>query len=227
MSKMILGRKIGMTQIFTESGVRIPVTVVKAGPMVVVQTKSGAGRDGYCAVKVGFEPAARQEKDGDVRWRGLTRAEVGVFEHASIEVPHRIVREFRVSEGELSSYSVGATIDLTSFSEGEMIDVSGTSKGKGFAGVMKRHHFKGFNSSHGAHETFRGGGALGGRKFPGRTFPGYKMAGRMGNKRATIQNLRLVRVLADEGLYLIRGAIPGANGGLVEIRPAVKRIGKL
>lgn len=226
MSRMILGRKIGMTQIFDDVGRRIPVTVVQVGPMVVVQTKSKAGRDGYAAIKVGFEPAHKQEKDGDVRWRGLTQAEVGVFEKAGIETPYRVVREFRCTEADLSKYTVGSFIDHTAFNEGEIIDVIGTSKGKGFAGVMKRYNFAGFGSSHGAHETFRGRGAIGGRKFPGRTFPGMRMAGRMGNAKATVQNLKIVRILADDNLYLIKGAVPGANGGLVKIRPAVKMVGK-
>lgn len=225
--RMILGRKLGMTQIYDANGKRVPVTVVKVGPMVVVQTKSAAGKDGYCAVKVGFEPAARQEKDGDVRYRGITRAELGVFEKAGIETPRRVVREFRCTEAKLSDYKVGDILDHSLFAEGETIDVVGTSKGKGFAGVMKRYNFKGFNSAHGAHETFRGGGALGGRKWPGRVFPGKKMAGRMGGERVTTQNLKLVRIDAEDGLYLIRGAVPGAINGLVQIQPAEKMRGKL
>lgn len=227
LDRMILGRKLGMTQIYDANGRRVPVSVVKVGPMVVVQQKSAVGKDKYAAVKVGFEQAARQEKDGSVRYRGMTKAEVGVFEKAGIENPCRIMREFRCSEAKLSDFPVGSVIDHTAFNVGEIIDVVGTSKGKGFAGVMKRYNFKGFNSAHGAHETFRGGGALGGRKYPGRVFPGKKMAGRMGNARVTTQNLRIVQIDAEDGLYLIRGAIPGAINCLVQIQPAMKMRGKV
>lgn len=225
MNRMILGRKIGMTQIFDGNGRRISVTVVKVGPMQVVQVKSKTGKDGYNAVKVGFEAARGLTKDGveGVRWRGITKPELGVFEKAGIETPLRIVREFHCTDARLAEYTVGQTIDHTLFTEGEILDVSATSKGKGTAGVMKRHNFSGFKSSHGVHETFRGPGSVGCRATPGRTFPGHRMAGRMGNVRTTTQNLKLVKVLADDSLYLIRGAVPGCNGTLVEIHPSLKK----
>lgn len=225
MSKLILGRKLGMTQVFTEDGKQIPVTVVQVGPMVVVGKKSKAGKDGYAAIKVGFEDADKQEKDGDVRWRGLTAAEVGVFTKAGIDTPKKHVREFRVEEGDLDKYEIGQVLDHTMFNAGDFVDVAGTSKGRGFTGVMKRHNFAGFKASHGVHESYRGGGSIGMSADPARTFKGTKMAGRYGGKRDAVQNLRLVSVDADDSLYLLKGAVPGANGGIVEIRPAVKKTG--
>jgi large subunit ribosomal protein L3 len=223
MNRMILGRKIGMSQIFTEGGKRIPVTVVQVGPMTIIGKKSTDGKDGYNAVKVGFEPAARQEKDGNVRYRGLTKAEVGVFKHADIETPFRIVREFHCSDAQLASYEVGSTIDHSAFREGEFVDVSATSKGKGTAGVMKRHNFSGFKASHGVHETHRGSGSVGASAYPARTFPGTRMAGRMGNERVTVQNLKLVQIDTEDGLFLIQGAVPGGRNALVRITPALKK----
>jgi large subunit ribosomal protein L3 len=220
---MILGRKIGMTQIFTEAGKRIPVTVVKVGPMTIVAKKSKDGKDGYNAVKVGFEPARRQEKDGDVRYRGLTKAQVGVFEKAGIDTPFLVVREFLCSDARLAEFSVGDQIDHSAFRAGEFLDVTSTSKGKGTAGVMKRHNFSGFKNSHGVHETHRGSGSVGASAYPARTFPGTRMAGRMGNEQVTVQNLKLVRIDEEDGLYLIEGAIPGGANALVTICPAIKK----
>ncbi len=225
MSKMILGRKLGMTQIFEEDGRQIPVTVVQVGPMVVVAKKTGAGTDGYAAVKVGFEDATKQTKGDDVRWRGLTKADVGVFAKAGIEVPKRIVREFRVFEKDLEKYEIGQELNHEMFAEGDVVDVSGISKGRGFTGVMKRHNFAGFKASHGVHESYRGGGSIGMSADPSRVHKGTKMPGQHGSARNTIQNLKIVRVDADDSLYLIKGAIPGPTGALVEVRPSVKRTG--
>lgn len=227
MSKMILGRKLGMTQIYDPTGKRVGVTVVQVGPMTVIAKKSKHGDDGYSAVKVGFSPAARQEKDGNVRFRGINKPELGVFKSAGIENPLRVVTEFRVKESELDQYSVGQTIDHSAFAEGEFVDVVGTSKGKGFMGVMKKWHFSGFGGSHGAHETKRGPGAISSNTFPGRVFKGKKMAGHHSNRRVTIQNLRIARVLEDDGVYLVIGAVPGAIGSLVRIQPAVKKAGTI
>lgn len=221
--RMILGRKIGMTQIFTEDGRRIPVTVVKAGPMTVIGKRSSQSRDGYAAVRFGFEDADRQEKDGKVRWRGLTKAQVGVFANAGIDVPKRIVRELRCNESDLDDYEIGQVIDASAFKADEFIDVTAISKGRGFAGVMKRHNFSGFRATHGTHESFRGGGSIGASAWPSRVFKGKKMAGHMGDEKVTTQNLRLVRILEDEGVYLIRGSFAGAKGCLVRIQPAVKK----
>ena len=223
MSHMILGRKIGMTQIFTDEGLCIPVTAVQVGPMTVLRKKSEAGKDGYAAIKVGFEDAARQEKGDSVRFRGVNKPEQGVFDKIDVS-PKRIVREFRVTEAELDNYTVGQEIDHTCFSENDWIDVTGTSKGRGFTGVMKRHNFHGFKASHGVHESYRGGGSIGMSATPARVFKGTKMAGQHGNKQTTTQNLKIVRILAEDNIYLIKGAVPGANGGLVMVKPAVKKI---
>jgi large subunit ribosomal protein L3 len=221
---MILGRKIGMTQVFEGNGKVVPVTVVQVGPMVVVGKVHIPERN-YWGVKVGFEAADRQEKDGNVRWRGVTKAQAGVFFKAGIETPLRHVRQFRVTEEDFARYEVGQTLDHSMFQAGSFVDVIGTSRGRGFTGVMKRYGFAGFGGSHGAHENFRGLGSIGASAYPARVFPGKRMAGQMGNCRVTIQNLRLVRIVAEDNLYLIRGAIPGANGGLVMVRKAVKKKG--
>jgi len=223
MSRMILGRKIGMTQIFNEDGTRTPVTVVKAGPVVVIAKKSESDKEGYNAIKIGFEPAKKLEKDGSVKWRGLSAAQVGVFTKAGIETPRRHVREFRCTAAQLENYEVGQELDHSMFAVGTFVDVSGTSKGKGFAGVMKRHNFRGFKASHGVHESYRGGGSIGASAWPARVFAGTKMAGQMGNERVTVQNLQIVQIDAEDGLYLIKGAVPGSRNGLVEIRPSAKK----
>jgi large subunit ribosomal protein L3 len=224
--KMMLGRKIGMTQVYSEDGTATPVSVIKAGPIVVVSKKSKTGKDGYAAIKVGFEDATKQEKDGNVRWRGLNQADVGVFTKAGIDVPKRCVREFRIAEEDLDNYEVGQIIDHSMFTADTLVDVSAISKGAGFAGVMKRHNFRGGKASHGVHESYRGGGSIGASAYPAKVFKGQKMAGRHGGKMVTTQNLRLVEILEDDSIYLIKGAVPGKNGGLVEIRPAVKSIGR-
>ena len=225
-SRMMLGRKIGMTQIFLENGKRVPVTVVQAGPMTVVRKKTSLGKDGYAAVQLGFEDATKQQKDESVRWRGLTKAQVGVFAQAGIDVPKRIVRELLVQESELDSFTPGQVIDSSLFKAGEFIDVTSVSKGRGFAGVMKRHNFSGFRATHGTHESFRGGGSIGASAYPSRVFRGKRMPGHMGAKRVTVQNLRLVQITEEDGLYLIKGAVPGPNGSLVTIRPAIKKSGR-
>lgn len=227
MSKMILGRKLGMTQIFSAEGKRVGVTVVQVGPMKVLAKKSAHGDDKYAAVKVGFEEAVRQEKDGSVRFRGVNKPEVGVFTSAGIENPMRVVAEFRCTETELDNYTVGQTLDHTLFAEGEYVDAVGISKGKGFMGVMKAWHFKGFKGSHGVHETKRGPGSIGAHTFPARVFKGKKMAGHHSNKRITVQNLRVIRVIAEDNLYLILGSIPGGVNGLIRIQPAVKKAGAI
>ena len=226
MSKMILGRTLGMTQIFEGTdGKAISVTVVQVGPMTVIGKKSGAGKDGYAAVKVGFEDATKQTKGDSVRYRNMTRAEIGVFTAAGVEEPKKVVREFRVFEADLDKFEVGQVLDHSLFQEGELVDVAGTSKGRGFTGVMKRHNFAGFKASHGVHESYRGGGSIGMSADPSHVHRGTKMPGRHGGGRATTQNLKIVRVIAEDNLYLIKGAVPGCNGALVEVYPAVKRSG--
>lgn len=218
-----MGRKIGMTQIFNNRGHRLPVTVVKVQSNHVVAIKSEDGPDGYNAVKVGFEFADKQEKDGSVRYRGVNGAEAGVFMKAEL-APMRHVREFRVrNAADLGKFEVGQELGVAQFRVGQFVDVSGTSKGRGFSGVMRRHNFAGFKATHGTHESFRGGGSIGMSADPARVLPGMKMPGQMGNERATVQNLEIVRIDADDHLLLIKGAIPGPMNGLVEVVQAVKK----
>jgi len=224
MKKGLLGKKAGMTQVFDESSdSRIPVTVVDVDSNVVVQLKSESGPDGYSAVKLGFERAHKLEKEGeDPEWR-LPEPEVGVFETAGIDVPRRHIRELRVLERDLEDYEVGQELGADLFGVGEWVDVTGTSKGRGFTGVMKRHNFSGSPESHGTHEYYRHGGAIGQSADPARVFPGLKMPGQSGNEQVTIQNLRVIRVLEDENALAIKGGIPGPKSGLVMVRTAAKK----
>jgi len=203
MIRGMLGRKVGMTQIFTEAGERIPVTLVQTGPVTVVQVKTGE-TDGYESVQVGFEPITKEKK--------ISSPMRGHFKGAQ---PMRYLREFPAED--IAGVEVGQTIDLTIFSEGERVNVSGTSKGRGFQGVIKRHGFKGGPGGHGS-RFHRQPGSIGNRTFPGRVFPGKKMPGQMGNKRVTVENLEITKVVPEKNLLLIRGAIPSHNGALIEIR---------
>jgi len=206
----LIGKKLGMTQIFASTGELIPVTVIQAGPCTVVQTKTAA-TDGYAALQLGFgeKKAPRATK----AYRNhCVKAGKGVF---------AVVREF--TPGSDASYSVGQEVTLEQiFKTGDRIDITGTSKGRGYAGVIKRHGFSGFPGSHGTHEYFRHGGSIGNRSFPGRVFKGKRMAGQFGNERVTTQNLEVVAVRAEEHLLLVRGCVPGARNGTVIIRPAIK-----
>ncbi|MFC6616665.1 50S ribosomal protein L3 [Deinococcus radiophilus] len=202
--KGILGTKIGMTQIWKEDRA-VPVTVILAGPCPVVQRKTNEV-DGYEAVQIGF---------GDRKEKNLNKPQLGHLKKASLS-PVRYLREFR----DFSPEGDEVRVDL--FSEGEKVDVTGTSKGKGFQGVMKRWNFSGGPASHGAKKWHRRPGSIGQRKTPGRVFKGKKMAGHMGDERVTVQNLEVVEVRPDENLILVKGAVPGANGGLVVLRGAVK-----
>ena len=204
--KGILGTKVGMTQVWKDDKV-IPVTVVLAGPCPVVQRKTAA-TDGYEAVQVGFAP--KNEKR-------INRPLMGHLKKAGVSGV-RFLREFRNFTPE------GDTITVDIFGAGEKIDATGTSKGKGTQGVMKRWNFKGGPASHGSKKWHRRPGSIGQRKTPGRVYKGKRMAGRMGNERVTVQNLEVVEVRASENLILVKGAIPGANGGLVVLRQAVKGV---
>ncbi|MEA3464947.1 MAG: 50S ribosomal protein L3 [Thermodesulfobacteriota bacterium] len=204
----ILGKKLGMTQIFTENGMRIPVTVVEAGPCTVVQKKT-AETDGYSAVQLGFgEQKAQRVNKPELGH--LKKAGKGVFAH------------LREMDGDIDGYEVGSQVVCSElFSAGDIVDVAGTSKGKGFQGVIKRWNFSGGRSTHGS--TFhRAPGAIGCSAWPSRVFKGKKMAGQMGNERVTVQNLEVVGVREDQNLILIKGAVPGPKNGLVVIRKAVK-----
>ncbi len=212
MPEGILGRKLGMTQIFDEQGNLVPVTVVKAGPCVVLRKKT-VDTDGYTALQLAFEP---------VREKLLTKPRLGEFHSRHVE-PMRYLKEFRVSEETLAKYEEGqqVTVDML-FEPGERVDVVGTSKGRGFTGVMKRHNFKGAKASHGVHEYFRHGGSIGTSATPSRVLKGRKMPGQYGNKQVTVQNIEVIKVVKDQDLILVRGAIPGPPNRLVKISKTVK-----
>lgn len=223
MGKGLLGRKVGMTRLFNETGDVVPVTIIDVSSNVVVRKKSESGKDGYAAVQLGFEEAHKLEKEGEApQWR-LSKPRVGVFQKTGIETPRRVLRELRVSEEELDGYEVGAELGADTFNSGEFVDVTGTSKGRGFTGVMKRHNFRGTKASHGVHEFFRHGGSIGMSAYPARVLPGKKMAGQHGNARVTIQNLRVHKVLGEDNLILVKGSVPGPNGGIVLVRSAIKK----
>jgi large subunit ribosomal protein L3 len=206
----LIGKKIGMSQLFDDTGNVIPVTVVETGPCVVVQKKDVA-KDGYNALQLGFGTQKNQRVNRPLRGH-MAKAEKGSF---------RVLREFRMED--VSGYEVGQELKVTDLVKpGDLVDVTGTSKGKGFAGVMKRWDFSGFSRTHGTHEYFRHGGSIGNRSYPGKVFKGKRMAGHLGNERVSIQNLRVVDVRPEENLLLVKGAIPGSNGGLVLVRRAVK-----
>jgi len=203
MSKGIIGTKLGMTQLFDhESGVVTPVTVIEAGPCPVVQVKTPE-TDGYEAVQLAF---------GEIKERKLSRPEVGHLKHAGV-APHRHLVEFRGAEG----LSVGDTVTVESFQPGEAVKVSGRSKGKGFAGTIKRHNFASGPKSHGSHNV-RAPGSIGASATPSRVFKGMRMAGQMGNQRVTQRGLRVAEVDVERNLLLIAGAVPGSIGGIVEVR---------
>lgn len=206
----LIGKKIGMSQLFDDTGNVIPVTVVETGPCVVVQKKDEA-KDGYNALQLGFGAQKNQRVNRPLRGH-MAKAEKGSF---------RVLREFRVDD--VSGYEVGQELTVTDLVQaGDLVDVTGTSKGRGFAGVMKRWDFRGFSRTHGTHEYFRHGGSIGNRSYPGKVFKGKRMAGHWGNERVSIQNLRVVEVRPEENLLLVKGSIPGSNGGLVLVRRAVK-----
>ena len=209
MKKAILGKKLGMTQIFAQDGTVSPVTVVEAGPCVVVQQKS-LQRDGYEAVQVGF---------GDIRKKLVNKPVAGHYAKAGVEAK-RYLREFRFDNS--ADYEVGQEIRADIFAEGDKVDVSATSKGHGTAGVIKRWNAKGGRKSHGASRFHRRPGSLGSSSNPSRVFKNRKLAGHYGSEKVTIQNLKVVRVDAERNLLLISGSVPGIRGALVTVRESVK-----
>lgn len=210
MQKAIIGKKIGMTQVFDEAGKVIPVTVVEAGPCVVSQKKT-VENDGYASVQIGF---------GDVKAQKVTKPMRGHFAKADV-APKRVLREFRVDD--IDAFNVGDLIKADVFAAGDKVDVIGTSKGKGYAGVIKRWNFQRLKESHGSGPVARHGGSIGSCSDPSRVFKGRKMAGHLGCERVTIQNLTVVKVDAENNLLAIKGAIPGPNGGTVMIHDSVKK----
>lgn len=208
--KGILGQKLGMTQVFDESNRVVPVTVVAAGPVVVTAVRTSE-KDGYTGVQFAF---------GAIDPRKVTKPVAGHFAKAGI-TPRRHLIELRTTD--ITGYEVGQELTIEQvFEAGTEIDVTGTTKGKGTAGVMKRHGFKGLSSSHGVHRKHRAPGSIGGCSTPGRVFKGMRMAGRMGAVTVTTQNLTIHAIDAEKGLLLIKGAVPGAKGGVVMIKSAVK-----
>ncbi|MBI1994032.1 MAG: 50S ribosomal protein L3 [Deltaproteobacteria bacterium] len=206
----LIGKKIGMTQVFGADGSVVPVTVIQTGPCVIVQ-KREMERDGYKALQVGFGSKKSQRLNKPEQGH-LLKAGKGAFQ---------VLREFRLDD--VAQYELGQEIKVSDlFKVGDRVDVSGTSKGRGFAGVIKRWGFSGFPASHGTHEYFRHGGAIGNRSYPGRVFKGKRMAGHWGNERISVQNLEVVGVRAEENLLLVKGAVPGARRGVLLIRRSVK-----
>ncbi|WP_104086640.1 50S ribosomal protein L3 [Arthrobacter sp. GMC3] len=208
-SKGILGTKLGMTQVWDENNKLVPVTVVQADSNVVTQLRN-ADIDGYVAIQIGY---------GQIDPRKVTKPLAGHFEKAGV-TPRRHVVELRTADAD--TYTLGQELSVEIFEAGQKVDVVGTSKGKGFAGVMKRHGFKGAPASHGAHKNHRKPGSIGGASTPGRVFKGVRMAGRMGAERVTTMNLTVHGVDAEKSLLLIKGAVPGARGSVVLVRTAVK-----
>jgi len=208
----LVGRKCGMTRVFTEDGVSIPVTVIEAQPNRITQVKT-VDVDGYRALQVtaGSRKASR-----------VSKPEVGHFAAAKVEAGD-LMTEFRLEDSDEGEYEKGNELKVDLFAEGQIVDVVGTSIGKGFAGVIKRYHFAMQDATHGNSLAHRAPGSIGQNQSPGRVFKGKKMAGHMGNVRRTVQNLEVVRVDAERNLLLIKGAVPGHAGGKVIVRPAVKK----
>ncbi len=205
----ILGRKLGMSQIFEEGGLVRAVTAIQAGPCTVTQVKT-PDQDGYSAIQIGFDEA-----------RKLNKPEAGHLK----EMPMlRHLREVRLSSTD--AYKPGQQIDASLFEVGELVDVVGTSKGKGYAGGVKRHHFRGGPKTHGQSDRYRAPGSIGATTTPGRVYKGQRMAGHLGDVRVTVQNLKVVEVDAERNLLLVEGAVPGANNALIFVRKAVKAAGR-
>lgn len=208
--KGLLGTKLGMTQLWDENNRVVPVTVIQAGPCVVTQIRTPE-KDGYSAVQMGF---------GAVKAKAVTKPEAGHFDKAGV-TPRKHLVELRTATA--SEYTIGQEINADVFADGEVVDVTGITKGKGTAGVMKRHGFGGLRATHGVHRKHRSPGSIGGCSTPGKVLKGLRMAGRMGNARHTVQNLTIHAVDAEKGLLLVKGAVPGAKGSMVVIRSAAKK----
>ncbi len=204
----LIGKKIGMTQVFDTDGKVIPVTVIKAGPCRVVSKRS-TGAHGYEALQLGYE---------EIKEKNCSRPVAGHFKKNDSPL-YRYLREFRPQKGqEIDAIEVGTELKADMFNLADIVTVTSNSKGRGYAGVMKRHNFRGFEQSHGVHESFRGGGSIGQCATPARVFKGRKMAGHMGNERVSVRNLKIIRVDAENGLLLVKGAVPGHRNSLVLIQ---------
>ena len=211
MSLGLLGQKLGMTRVFAEDGASIPVTVLSVAANRVVQVKTQT-TDGYNSIQVTF---------GTRRASRVTKPLKGHYAKAGVEAG-KALQEFPLTAEEVANFQAGANVTVEIFSAGQMVDVTGTTKGKGFSGAIKRHHFSSNRATHGNSLSHNSAGSIGQRQDPGRVFPGKRMAGHLGNVKVTTQNLEVVRVDAERGLLLIKGAIPGSKGGNVVVRPSVK-----
>jgi large subunit ribosomal protein L3 len=212
MKEGLIGRKKGMTQVFGEDGNLIPVTVVQAGPCTVVGVRTRPTH-GYDALQLGFEP----------RKKNVTKAMAGHYKKAGVAAPMRVLREIRLQKTEaVEAYQVGQTLTVELFSPGELVDVVAVSKGKGFQGGVKRHGWAGGDATHGS-MFYRAPGSIGASSDPSRVWPGHRLPGRMGGDRRTVLNLTVARVIPEQNLVLLRGAVPGAIGGLVVVRKSVKQ----
>jgi large subunit ribosomal protein L3 len=233
----ILGQKIGMTQVFDETGQAVPVTAVEAGPCTVLQVRT-AEKDGYTAIQLGYDDKpARNVPDEEMKraqgaparyqlkYARTSQPMLGHFFKAGETAPKYFVREIRLKPEDASRFEAGQEVKADVFAAGDWVDAVGTSKGRGFTGVIKRHNFTMAGKSHGAHEFRRHAGSVGCRK-PQRTRPGQRMAGHYGNERVTVQNLRVFAVIPDQNVILVRGAIPGPNGGYVVLRKALRKQAK-
>lgn len=207
--KGLIGKKLGMTSVYDENGVAVPVTVIEAGPCVVVQCKDSE-KDGYTAVQLGF---------GEQKEQRMNKPDLGHYKKAGVDAK-RVLREFRVDGA--SEVAIGDVVTASSFEEVNYVDVVATGKGRGFQGVVKRYDFGGGRASHGG-GWIRRTGSIGMCEHPARVFKGKKMPGHMGNKRVTTQNLKVVQVRPEENLILVKGSVPGANGGIVTIKEALKK----
>jgi len=208
----LIGKKVGMTQVFLEDGTLVPVTVIDASSCTVVGKRTPE-KDKYSALALGF---------GEAKEKSLSKARAGAFKKAGAPA-RRHVKEFRVAAEEAAKLNVGDPVKVDLFTKGQLVDVTGTTKGRGFQGVVKRWSFAGFKESHGTHEYRRHPGAVGQRKTPGRVYPNKKMPGQYGVEQVTAQNLQVIDVDLEKGLILVKGAIPGHNDGIVYVRPAVKQ----
>lgn len=209
--KGMIGKKVGMTQIFDEQGNVVPVTVIEAGPCYVTQIRNDE-RDGYMAVQLGY---------GETKPQRLSKGQLGHLQKQNLPAL-KYLREFRVKGDGVADVEEGAEIKVDVFEQGELVDVIGISKGRGFAGTIKRHNFNRQPKTHGQSDRERAPGSIGMCAAPGRTFKGMRMSGRMGNDRVTMQNLEVVVIDAEKNLLAVRGSVPGAKGGIVMIRPARK-----
>ena len=212
----IIGKKVGMTQLFAADGTVTPVTVIKAGPCVIVQKKSAAGRDGYDAVQLGLV------EDRPVKLKNVTKPMQGHFEKTGGGTPPtRVLKEFRVSDANGSEVNVGDKVLVDQFAEGDSIELIGKSKGRGFQGTIKRHHFSRGPESHGSMNVRRPG-SIGQSAYPSRVIKGTRSSGHMGDARVTIKGLTVARVDVENNLLMVRGAVPGANGSVVIVRKSAK-----